>query len=31
MPLTFRLRGFGWDGGGILLDPAFRSAKLIAV
>jgi hypothetical protein len=31
MLLTFRLIGFGLDGGGILLDPAFQSQKLIAV
>jgi hypothetical protein len=31
MLLTFRLIGFGWNGGGILLDPALQSAKLIAV
>jgi hypothetical protein len=31
MLLTFRLLGFGWDGGGILLDPALQSPKLIAV
>lgn len=31
MLLTFRLIGFGWDGGGILLDPARQSPKLIAV
>lgn len=31
MVLTFRLVGFGWDGGGILLDPAIQSTKLIAV
>jgi hypothetical protein len=31
MLLTFRLLGFGWNGGGILLDPALQSAKLIAV
>lgn len=31
MLLTFRLIGFGWDGHGILLDPAFQSRKLIAV
>jgi hypothetical protein len=31
MLLTFRLIGFGWRGGGILLDPAFQSPKLIAV
>ncbi|MGE5894941.1 MAG: hypothetical protein ACM34I_12865 [bacterium] len=31
MLLTFRLIGFGWDGQGILLDPAFQSRKLIAV
>lgn len=31
MLLTFRLLGFGWDGGGILLDPSIQSHKLIAV
>lgn len=31
MLLTFRVLGFGWDGGGILLDPSLQSAKLIAV
>lgn len=31
MLLTFRLLGFGWDGGGFLLDPARQSPKLIAV
>ncbi len=31
MLLTFRLLGFGWNGGGILLDPAIQSPKLIAV
>lgn len=31
MALTFRLIGFGWNGGGILLDPALQSPKLIAV
>lgn len=31
MLLTFRLIGFGWNGGGILLNPSFQSAKLIAV
>jgi hypothetical protein len=31
MLLTFRLIGFGWDGGGILLDPNLQSHKLIAV
>lgn len=31
MLVTFRLIGFGWDGGGILLDPAVQSRKLIAV
>lgn len=29
--LTFRLLGFGWNGGGILLDPSIQSPKLIAV
>jgi hypothetical protein len=29
--LTFRLIGFGWTGGGILLDPSIQSEKLIAV
>lgn len=31
MILTFRVVGFGWSGGGILLDPSFQSSKLIAV
>jgi hypothetical protein len=31
MLLTFRLFGLGWDGGGILLDPAIQSPKVIAV
>ena len=31
MILTFRLLGFGMDGGGILLDPSLQSSKLIAV
>ncbi len=31
MLLTFRLLGFGWNGGGVLLDPALQSPKLIAV
>jgi hypothetical protein len=31
MLLTFRLFGFGWHGGGILLDPGLQSPKLIAV
>ena len=31
MLLTFRLIGFGWNGGGVLLDPALQSPKLIAV
>lgn len=31
MLLTFRFIGFGWEGGGILLDPARQSPKLIAV
>jgi len=31
MLLTFRLIGFGWKGGGILLDPTIQSPKLIAV
>lgn len=31
MLLTFRLIGFGWNGGGILLDPSVQSKKLIAV
>ena len=31
MLLTFRLIGFGWNGGGILLDPSIQSQKLIAV
>jgi hypothetical protein len=28
MLLTFRLLGFGWQGGGVLLNPAFQSPKL---
>ncbi len=31
MLLTFRLIGFGWNGGGILLNPSIQSKKLIAV
>lgn len=31
MLLTFRYLGFGWNGGGILLDPSLQSPKLIAV
>lgn len=31
MLLTFRLLGFGWNGGGILLNPSIQSPKLIAV
>lgn len=31
MAATFRGFGFGWHGGGVLLDPALQSAKLIAV
>lgn len=31
MLLTFRMTGFGWEGDGVLLDPAIQSAKLIAV
>src|SRR3989338_7639645 len=31
MVLTFRLIGFGWHGGGILLNPSIQSRKLIAV
>lgn len=31
MFLTFRLLGFGWKGGGILLDPTLQSPKLIDV
>ena len=31
MLLAFRALGFGWAGGGILLDPALQSPKLIAV
>jgi hypothetical protein len=31
MLLTFRLLGLGWNGGGILLDPALQSPKVIAV
>jgi len=29
--LTFRLLGFGWNGGGILLESSSQSKKLIAV
>lgn len=31
MLLTFRFLGLGWDKGGILLDPAIQSPKVIAV
>ena len=31
MLLTFRLLGFGWNGGGILLEASSQSEKLIAV
>jgi len=31
MLLTFRLIGFGWNGGGFLLTSAIQSKKLIAV
>jgi len=31
MLLTFRLLGFGWNGGGILLNSPAQSKKLIAV
>jgi len=31
MLLTFRLFGFGWNGGGILLSSSIQSPKLIAV
>jgi hypothetical protein len=31
MLLMFRVLGFGWNGGGILLDPSVQSSKLIAV
>ena len=31
MILTFRVVGFGWDGGGVLLDPTLQSPKLVAV
>lgn len=31
MLLTFRLLGFGWNGGGILLESPAQSKKLIAV
>ena len=31
MLLSFRLIGFGWRGGGVLLDPSLQSRKLIAV
>ena len=31
MTLTFRLLGFGWNGGGILLEDPSQSKKLIAV
>ena len=31
MLATFRLLGFGWSGGGFLLDPSRQSPKLIAV
>jgi hypothetical protein len=31
MLLTFRLLGFGWDGGGILISQSTQSPKLIAI
>ena len=31
MLLTFRLLGFGWNGGGILLESSSQSQKLISV
>ncbi|MBM4272970.1 MAG: hypothetical protein FJ134_00680 [Deltaproteobacteria bacterium] len=31
MLFTFRLLGFGWQGGGVLLNPSLQSPKLIAV
>lgn len=31
MLLTFRLLGFGWNGGGILLDTSLQSPKIVAV
>jgi len=31
MILTFRVVGFGWYGGGILLDSTHQSSKLIAI
>ncbi len=31
MLLTFRLLGFGWNGGGILLESPAQSKKLIAI
>ncbi len=31
MLFTFRMIGFGWNGGGILLNPTVQSHKLIAV
>ncbi len=31
MLLTFRLLGFGWNGGGILLESPTQSKKLIAI
>lgn len=31
MLLTFRLLGFGWNGGGILLSSPIQSPKLVAV
>jgi len=31
MLITFRLIVFGWEGGGILLNPSYQSQKLIAV
>jgi hypothetical protein len=31
MVLTFRLLGFGWDGGGILINHSTQSPKLIAI
>ena len=31
MVMTFRLIGFGWNGGGILLESSSQSRKLISV
>ncbi|WP_312914767.1 hypothetical protein [Candidatus Competibacter phosphatis] len=31
MLMTFRLIGFGWNGGGILLESSSQSQKLISV